>query len=236
MRDLRPRTYHFAFERSELALLLAGFAIILVLAFLLGTVVGKRSSSHVLVAETETPQMSPVSPPQEPEEAVVAKPPPEIEQPQEGKEQLQVKEEELTFFSTLPDSGAEAPAPPEQPATPSPAGEGASADEPEESPPQQPQAPPDEPAKLAAVEPAPQQGSYLIQVGSFRDRVPALALAQALRAKGYPAVVRETELAGKGVWYRVRVEGYAEKAAAAHVARMLKEREKLPVLVLRGGE
>jgi len=57
-----------------------------------------------------------------------------------------------------------------------------------------------------------------------------------LKAKGYPAVVRAAELAGTGVWYRVRVEGYRGRSEAERMARVLEEREKLPVLVLQEGE
>ena len=55
---------------------------------------------------------------------------------------------------------------------------------------------------------------FTIQVYSFQDRNRAEGALQALKNNGYHAFLVMSDLGEKGVWYRVRVGGIADKAAA----------------------
>jgi len=66
---------------------------------------------------------------------------------------------------------------------------------------------------------------YTIQIGSFKKRTAAEALAEDVRAKGQKAEVVEAQLA-QGVWYRVRVGDFnSREEAAAHFQKKLKPLE-----------
>ncbi|MEE8292063.1 MAG: SPOR domain-containing protein [Candidatus Tectomicrobia bacterium] len=72
---------------------------------------------------------------------------------------------------------------------------------------------------------------YSIQVGSFRVVEDAEKLRQRLIQKGYEARVRLFQMPGQGLWYRVRVGRFSERAAAEQTARRLHAREHMPVMV-----
>ncbi len=62
-------------------------------------------------------------------------------------------------------------------------------------------------------------GAFAVQVVSYHERDKAGQLKKKLQGLGYAAEIVETEIPGKGKWYRVLVNGYrtrkdAEKAAA----------------------
>jgi cell division protein FtsN len=104
-----------------------------------------------------------------------------------------------------------------------------------------PPAPPPEPpaTKPSRTLPAPQpamaqsaDGRYSVQVGSFRAREQAEELRGRLRSKGYAARIQLTRIPGKGIWYRVRVGRFADRAAASRAAQRLENRERLSVLIM----
>jgi DedD protein len=68
----------------------------------------------------------------------------------------------------------------------------------------------------------PASGHFAIQVASVQDIKGAQSLVARLRAKGYQAYQIRSEVAGKGVWYRIRVGGFEDRQAAANVLRKLK--------------
>ena len=72
---------------------------------------------------------------------------------------------------------------------------------------------------------------YSVQVGSFRARAQAEQLHSRLMQKGYPARIEASQIIGKGVWYRVRVGHFAERAAADRTAQQLVSQEQLSVVV-----
>lgn len=87
--------------------------------------------------------------------------------------------------------------------------------------------PPPAPAKAApaAEEKKKPPGDFSVQVVSYHDSDKARQLQKKLRGLGYTAEVMETDIPGKGKWYRVMVNGYqtrqdAEKAAAAMSAKV----------------
>jgi len=58
------------------------------------------------------------------------------------------------------------------------------------------------------------EAAFTIQVYSFQDKDRAQAALQALKSNGYQAFLIMSDLGEKGVWYRVRVGGIADEAAA----------------------
>ncbi len=58
------------------------------------------------------------------------------------------------------------------------------------------------------------QVGFIIQVYSFQDAHRAEAALQDLKNRGYHAFLVMSDLGEKGVWYRVRVGGIADEAAA----------------------
>jgi len=58
------------------------------------------------------------------------------------------------------------------------------------------------------------EAGFTIQVYSFQDRNRAQTALQSLKNSGYQAFLIMSDLGEKGVWYRVRVGGIADEAAA----------------------
>ena len=59
-----------------------------------------------------------------------------------------------------------------------------------------------------------QEAGFTIQVYSFQDKNRAETALQALKTNGYQAFLVMSDLGEKGVWYRVRIGGIADEAAA----------------------
>jgi cell division septation protein DedD len=70
--------------------------------------------------------------------------------------------------------------------------------------------------------PAPSPGHFAIQVASVQDIKGAEKLVTRLRAKGYPAYQLRSDVAGKGIWYRIRVGGFEDRRAAENMLKKLK--------------
>lgn len=58
------------------------------------------------------------------------------------------------------------------------------------------------------------EAGFAIQVYSFQDKNRAYAALGALKNRGYEAFMIVSDLGEKGLWYRVRVGGIADEAAA----------------------
>lgn len=80
--------------------------------------------------------------------------------------------------------------------------------------------------------PAPaQKGELTIQVAALKDAQAAQRIVANLKKDGYPAYLSKRAIAGKGLWFRVRVGRYPDdKQAAADMARLTRDREA-PILV-----
>lgn len=63
--------------------------------------------------------------------------------------------------------------------------------------------------------PAGREGGYQLQVSSFPTQAEAQSFADQLRARGHKAYVVEANVAGRGIWYRVRIGPFATQRAAA---------------------
>ncbi|MDK9718852.1 MAG: SPOR domain-containing protein [Trichlorobacter sp.] len=89
--------------------------------------------------------------------------------------------------------------------------------------------------KPAAASPAPQppqttaaatkssdtkaaNSGFLVQVAAFANTKEAESTKAKLAAKGYSASISETNLNGKGTWYRVRIGRHLDKEAASEIA------------------
>jgi cell division protein FtsN len=92
-------------------------------------------------------------------------------------------------------------------------------------------APPSIAPALTAVPPQPSAPGYSVQVGSFRAREEAEQLRSRLTQKGYPVLVLPSVVAGQGIWYRVRVGHFPDRAAADRAAQRLATQERVSVLV-----
>ncbi len=58
------------------------------------------------------------------------------------------------------------------------------------------------------------EAGFTIQVYSFQDKNRAETALQTLKNNGYQAFLIMSDLGEKGIWYRVRVGGIADEAAA----------------------
>jgi cell division protein FtsN len=86
-------------------------------------------------------------------------------------------------------------------------------------------------AAVTASPPPPGASFYTVQVGSFRRDTDAQRLLQQLAQKGYAARLLSITLPGKGLWHRVRIGTFAERAEANEMAQRLRRQENLTVLV-----
>jgi cell division protein FtsN len=88
-----------------------------------------------------------------------------------------------------------------------------------------------EQAKVAEKkgEPAPKAAKelYFVQIASFKEQERADALKGKLAKKGYSAHVLPTQVEGKGLWYRVRVGGYASMREAQTIQKKIAVEEKI---------
>jgi hypothetical protein len=85
------------------------------------------------------------------------------------------------------------------------------------------------PAAKPAAMPAASGGSYLLQIGAFKSQDEAMGAWKAYRGKhaallagGFSPDVQRADLGDKGVWYRLRIASFADKASAAALCDKLK--------------
>ena len=132
----------------------------------------------------------------------------------------------LGFYEALKNPGKETAFRPAKPATPkSPKPEAPAVSHPPTAPVAKPKPrPPSAPTADARSKsvPAPSPGHFTIQVASVQDIKGAVKFVANLRAKGYPAYQLRSDIAGKGIWYRIRVGGFEDRDAAANMLKKLK--------------
>jgi DedD protein len=85
---------------------------------------------------------------------------------------------------------------------------------------------------MAATAPATAGGKIAVQVGAFKTRNEADALAKRLSGRGYAVYVMAPTSDGKAV-YRVRVGNYASADEAQRVSAKLTSQEKLKPWITR---
>ncbi|RMF88599.1 MAG: SPOR domain-containing protein [Nitrospinota bacterium] len=240
------RGYYFRLDRRQLVLLIGGYLLICVLVFLVGVLVGKGLSPHPVTAlaergtQGEAGHPAPLPPDQLTEEVVVA--PKKIEELSFYRT-LSAEEDRPVPVTPLPQEGGEkqegeaAPyaATPEPKVTAAPAGTTPPRRAPAESSPRQ-QAPAE--GRVKPVSPSRQQpqrstGRYTVQVSSFRELSLANNLKEKLQRKGFDAYVSSVTLPNKGVWHRVQIGSYQQKAEAEQVLRRIQKEENLAGLITR---
>jgi cell division septation protein DedD len=75
------------------------------------------------------------------------------------------------------------------------------------------------------------QGTFVVQVASFKALADATVLRDRLITKGYGAYVQEANLGDKGLWQRVMVGPYAGSEAVSQVVERLKNEERLSGMI-----
>jgi DedD protein len=80
--------------------------------------------------------------------------------------------------------------------------------------------------------PAGHDGSYQLQVSSFKTREEADVFAQQLRVRGHKAYVLEARVQGRGTWYRVRVGPFPTQAAASSYRSTFEAKEHVVPFVV----
>jgi cell division septation protein DedD len=78
---------------------------------------------------------------------------------------------------------------------------------------------PEPPSTPQMPDPPRDPGNFTVQLGASQDGADAAQLAARASAAGLKAYVAEARLPGKGVWYRVRVGGFADKESAERFRR-----------------
>lgn len=141
---------------------------------------------------------------------------------------------QLGFYEALKNPGKEAtfqpakPAEPERskPVTAQPAARTVSPRSKATTPPQPVSKPnpPSAPKTVSKPKPDPDlaPGHFTVQVASVQDIRGAERMVAQLRAKGYQAYQIRSDVAGKGIWYRVRVGGFEDRRAAGNMLQKLK--------------
>jgi cell division protein FtsN len=153
--------------------------------------------------------------------------------------------QDLTFYSTL--TAEPAAKPPDPAVTPPPTAPGArgATNPPSTQPvslmPAKPQeragrqeSPAPQPTSVSSPHKGlsqPSEAGYSVQVGSFRAREDAERLRLRLIQKGHAVWVQPSLVAGQGIWYRVRVGSFPDRAAADRAAQRLATQERLSVMV-----
>jgi cell division protein FtsN len=74
---------------------------------------------------------------------------------------------------------------------------------------------------------------YTIQAASYREPKDADRLVQKLKKRGYPAYRVIGKVAGKGIWFRVRIGEYQSKSEALGMMNKLKKDGMKPILVMQ---
>jgi len=203
-------------ERKQLMLIVVLIIAVATVSFSLGVMFGQRNvSNQGLIAEVDSSTPAKVT-------QIVPPPPPQEETAPE-------KPELLTFYDNLP-KGNQAPL-------------GSGINLPPEQPKKAVQAKPKRTVKQADVKPvaaSPQQttgptvsaeGSFVVQIASFRTRENAKGFALRLKLYKLSPFIETADLGDKGVWYRVLAGPYSSREGADTVAALLKEKERLSALV-----
>lgn len=68
-------------------------------------------------------------------------------------------------------------------------------------------------------------GKYTVQLAAFQNQIQANSLLNSLKSKGYPAFVKQYETPDKKLWYRVRVGTFSTKQQAADYGDKLKKQQ-----------
>jgi cell division protein FtsN len=218
-------------DNKQLVLLFAGMIVILILAFILGTLFGRNLYS-AKTAEAPTPAATAPAPPAPApgpggtaagQETATAPLSPEEKEKQTLVKELEAQKLPSPAPATAPAAGKPAPGAPATPAKPA-APTKTAAVTPAPAPTKPPK--PEPPAKPGpAPLPSSHAGPYCIQVAASQNAGEADALKAKLADKKFEAYVVKAEIPGKGTFYRVRVGHYKDRAQAEKALRIFKSHE-----------
>jgi cell division septation protein DedD len=95
-----------------------------------------------------------------------------------------------------------------------------------------PKQPPPTTKRDTAATPSSTKLRYTVQTASYQERHMAEDEVKRLKKRGFAAFVVSSELPGKGVWHRVRLGSFSNKAAAERLQKSVREKEGLSTLVV----
>jgi cell division protein FtsN len=89
--------------------------------------------------------------------------------------------------------------------------------------------------KISAAEPAAETSGakYSVQVASLKEKVKANQMTKKISALGFVPRIVETNVAGKGKWYRIIIYGFTSKAQAQAAAEKITRKTKTSCVVKR---
>ncbi|MFL5362602.1 MAG: SPOR domain-containing protein [Myxococcales bacterium] len=92
-------------------------------------------------------------------------------------------------------------------------------------------------APQTAVLPAPPAnlGKYTVQIGATQDRAEAHQMVIRVSKAGLRPYVMEAKLPGRGLWYRVRIGAFADRAAADQYRRDVERELRTAAVVMPSG-
>jgi cell division septation protein DedD len=90
----------------------------------------------------------------------------------------------------------------------------------EKTPPTKQDTPPDK-STMPKIDPS---GRYTVQIGAFQNQTEANKLMNSLKSNGYPAFIKQVETPDNKTWYRVRVGTFSTKSEALNYGEKLKQR------------
>ena len=73
---------------------------------------------------------------------------------------------------------------------------------------------------------------YTVQTASYPERQLAQDEVRRLKKRGFAAFIISSELSGKGVWHRVRLGSFSNKAAAEKLQKTIHEKERILTIVV----
>jgi len=79
--------------------------------------------------------------------------------------------------------------------------------------------------KVASLPKTSETGKYTVQIGSFTHEELAERRRKELLSKGYPAFIKKSLVAGKGIWYRVRIGTFNTRDEAKQYGKIIKTKE-----------
>ena len=162
-----------------------------------------------------------LKPEQAPEEKTTEKKQTAVEEPKK-------KIEKKSVVVETPKSKTAAPAPKEKQLEIKIEKEPSVATKPKQTVPKQPQ-PKKEPVSSASSTP---KARYTLQVASYPDKDGAEQDVKKLKQSGFAAFIVSADVPGKGVWYRVRLGSFSNKASAEKLQKDVQAKQGISSIVV----
>ncbi len=214
MRDLErwKDKVELSLDGRQIFFLFFGSAVLACLLFVGGVLVGKRIESRALRAQTNS-----------------------AEDPLAALDRLGAADEDegLTFHQALAPSGKVAPVHGRAPARKEPPVEPTHAPA---SKPTQPVALPAAPSADALAPVAPPQGNgrhFTLQLSAFVEKEDAQQFMQKIQEAGYQPFLVQSDIPGRGIFYRVRVGDFVSKRAAVDAKNELEKKQRVVAYVTK---